>query len=119
MSQTQVPRIEPSPHVLGHPKAHISMTSTGVRPASMRVRSSNDEDAPQAVENYTYFVALVVVEDGSIQVRSSPEMKSYTQRILGDAARNFQEVMSHCYPPRGMIMALLSRPVADLAGSFH
>jgi hypothetical protein len=46
------------------------------------------------IEDYCYFVALVVGEDGTVQMRSSQEMKGYKRVILEDAVQKFNEIMS-------------------------
>ena len=46
------------------------------------------------VEDYRYYVALVVGEDGTLQMRSSQEMKGYRRMILEDAIHKFDEVMN-------------------------
>lgn len=49
---------------------------------------------PKPVEDYRFFVALVMVEDGSIQVRSSQELKRFRGAILEDSHHRFKEVYS-------------------------
>ena len=46
------------------------------------------------VEDYRFYVALVMVEDGSIQLRSSQEMKEFRGIVLEDSAERFKEVYS-------------------------
>ena len=56
------------------------------------------------VEDYRYHVALVVVEDGSIQIRSSPELKTYKRMILEEAVHNFNEIMVDYIGQPGMCL---------------
>ena len=63
---------------------------------------------PKPVEDYRYFVALVLVEDGSLQFRSSQDMKPYKRVVLEDAYHRFNEVMSDYIQQPGQSLARLN-----------
>ena len=54
------------------------------------------------IEDYQYFAALVVLEDGSVHLRSSRDLKPYKGVILEDAVMKFSHIMSDFVGAPGM-----------------
>jgi Protein of unknown function (DUF2841) len=64
---------------------HLALLKVGSLPYQMPLKP---------VEDYRYFVALVAVEDGTVQMRASQDLKGYKRLILEDAVLRFNEVLA-------------------------